>query len=210
MIIKKEYKTMINKLDTILLNQFESELKAIKRQKRSDLNFYDYSNCDYYDNQILELNKKIKELKDNHNIKQQLNKKEAILEKIYYKDIDLSKRDFEIIDNKKIYKPLYIYIYEKDILNMLDDMYKFYSKRRHELYTLYNGNKSASDNEINLICEHISDVSRLKSSVRFGSYKNHIIKFEKDERPSREDYTEILFYISVDGYIPHCDILEIK
>ena len=137
--------------------------------------------------------------------------KEVKMDKIYYKDINLSKRDFEIINSKKVYKPFHIFIYEKDILDMLNDMYKFYSKRSHELYILYKGNKTAldRDKEYIQICDHKMDVSTLISYVKFGNYKNHIIKFDKDERPSRNNFTEILFYLSIDGYIPHRDTLEI-
>ena len=200
----------ISTQNTIILNQLETELNEIKRQKRNDLNFYDFSKYEYYENKISELNKKIKEVLSEM-LPVNKTEKEVKIDKIYYKDIDLSKRDFEIIDNKKVYKPLYIYINEKDVLDMLNDMYKFYSKRRSELYKLHKGNKIAlnRDNEYLQICEHKSDVSRLKSEVKFGSYKNFIIKFDKDERPSREDYSEILYYLSIDGYIPHRDTLEI-
>ena len=131
--------------------------------------------------------------------------------KIYYKDIELSKRDYSIINNKKIYKPLYIYIYQKDVLEMLNDMYKFYSKRRHEIYNLFKGNKAVleKDKEFIQICDRENDVSRLKNKVQYSSYKNFIIKFNKDKRPNRKDFTEILYYLSIDGYIPHIDILEI-
>ena len=196
--------------NTIILNQLETQLKEIKRKKRNDLNFYDFSKYEYYEDKILELNKKIKEVKDKEVIPP-LKDKEVKFDKIYYKDIDLSKRDFEIINSKKVYKPLHVFIYEKDILDMLNDMYKFYSKRRHELYVLYKGNKTEldKDKEYIQICEHKMTTSRLKSTVNFGSYKNFIIKFDKGARPSREDFTEILFYLSIDGYIPHLDTLEI-
>jgi hypothetical protein len=196
---------------TIKLNQLETELKEIKRKKRNDLNFYDFSNCIYYDNQILEIEKKIKELIGSQNTNIQPGKKEKKITKIYYKDIELSKRDYNIINNKKIYKPLYIYIYQKDVIAMLDDMYKFYSKRRHEIYNLFKGDKKAleKDKEFIQICDHKNAVSTIKSWINFGTYKNFIIKFDKDERPSRDDYTEILFYLSIDGYIPHIDTLEI-
>lgn len=131
------------------------------------------------------------------------------MEKIYYKDIDLSKRDYEIIDNKIKYIPLNVFIYEKDVIKMLDDMYKFYSKARHELHLLYKNNKEAlkTDKENINYCLKISDISRLKSSLKNGSYKNNIIKF--DERPNKEDYIEILYYLNIVGYIPHIDTLEI-
>ena len=201
----------ITSKNTIILNQLEMELKEIERQKRNALNNYYFNSCNYYDVQILGLERKIKKIKDVQEIELQPNIKEVKIDKIYYKDVELSKRDYNIINNKKIYKPLYIYIYQKDILEMLEDMYKFYSKRRHEIYTLFNGNKKvlSKDKEYIQICEHKSDVSRIKSWVKFGTYKDKIIKFDKDERPSREDYTEILFYLSIDGYIPHIDTLEI-
>ena len=196
-------------MNTIILNQLESELKEVKRQKRNDLNFYDFSKYEFYEGKILELEQKIKEIKDKE--VKQVKVIEQKIDKIYYKDVELSKRDYNIINNKKVYKPLYIYIYQKDVLEMLDDMYKFYSKRRHEIYTLFNGNKKvlSKDKEFNQICERKDAVGRIKSGVKFGTYKNKIIKFDKDERPNREDYTEILYYLTIDGYIPHIDILEI-
>ena len=201
----------ISTQNTIILNQLETELNEIKRQKRNDLNFYDFSKYEYYENKILELTKKIKEVQNNQEVKMSLKDKEVKIDKIHYKDIDLSKRDFEIINSKKVYKPLHVFIYEKDILDMLNDMYKFYSKRRHDLYLLHKGNKTEldKDKEYIQICEHKMTTSRLKSTVNFGSYKNFIIKFDKGARPSREDFTEILFYLSIDGYIPHRDTLEI-
>ena len=198
-------------MNTIILNQLETELKEVKRQKRNDLNFYDFSNCNYYDNQILEIEKRIKEIKKTQDVKLQSNIKEVKIDKIYYKDVELSKREYNIINNKKVYKPLYICIYEKDVLEMLEDMNKFYRKRRHEIYVLYKGNKKVleKDKEYLQICEKKEATSRLKSGVKFGTYKNKIIKFDKDERPNREDYTEILYYLTIDGYLPHIDILEI-
>lgn len=198
-------------MNTIKLNQLESELNEIKRKKRNDLNFYDFSNYEYYEGKILELEQKIKKIKDAQEIKLQSNIKEVKIDKIYYKDVELSKRDYNIINNKKIYKPLYIYIYQKDVLGMLDDMYKFYSKRRHEIYNLYNENGILlnKDTEFNQICEHKDAVGRIKSGVKFGTYKDKIIKFDKNKRPNRKNYTEILYYLTIDGYIPHIDILEI-
>lgn len=196
-------------MNTIILNQLESELKEVKRKKRNDLNFYDFSKYEFYEDKISELEQKIKEIKDKE--VKQVKVLEQKIDKIYYKDINLSKRDYNIINNKKVYKPLYIYIYQKDVLEMLNDMYKFYSKRRHELYIVHNGNKSSldKDKEYLQICEKKEATSRLKSWINFGTYKNFIIKFDKDERPDKEDYTEILYYLSVDGYLPHRDTLEI-
>ncbi len=135
------------------------------------------------------------------------------MKKIYYKDIDLSKRDYEVINNKKKYLPLSIFIYENDALEMLDSMYKFYSKARHELHLLYKNNKRAlpKDKEYINYSSKISDISRLKSSLKNGSYKNYIIEFNEkyDDRPNKDDYTEILYYLSIDGYIPHIDTLEV-
>ena len=135
------------------------------------------------------------------------------MKKIYYKDIELLKRDYNIIDNKKKYVPLNVFIYENDIIEMLDDMYKFYSLRRHELFLLYKGDKTLlnMDKEYRQICDHKLAISRIKSWIKFGTYKNMIIKFDKkwDERPNKDDYTKILYYLSIDGYIPHIDILEI-
>ena len=56
------------------------------------------------------------------------------------------------------------------------------------------------------------DILRLKSSLKNGSYKNYIIEVPKkyNEKPSKDDYTRILYYLSIDGYIPHIDTLEIK
>ena len=198
-------------MNTIILNQLETELKEVKRQKRNDLNFYDFSNCNYYDNQILEIEKRIKEIKKTQDVKLQSNIKEVKIDKIYYKDVELSKREYNIINNKKVYKPLYICIYEKDVLEMLEDMNKFYRKRRHEIYVLYKGNKKVleKDKEFNKVSDEIQIISMIKSWVKFGIYKNFIIKFDKDERPNREDYTEILYYLTIDGYIPHIDVLEI-
>ena len=96
---------------------------------------------------------------------------------------------------------------------MLEDMYKFYSKAIHDLGLMYKNNKGM----LNTNNDYISygskkyDISRLKSSLKSGSYKNYIIKFDKkyNERPNKNDYTEILYYLSIDGYIPHIDTLEI-
>lgn len=194
---------------TIKLNQLESKLNEIKRQKRNDLNFYDFSKYEYYENKIFELEQKVKEITAKE--VKQVKVMEQKIDKIYYKDVELSKRDFNIINNKKIYKPLYIYIYQKDVIAMLDDMYKFYSKRRHEIYTLFNGNKKvlSKDKEFEKVTIDGQIVSMIKSWVKFGTYKDKIIKFDKDERPNREDYTEILYYLTIDGYIPHIDTLEI-
>ena len=196
-------------MNTIKLNQLESELKEVKRQKRNDLNFYDFSKYEFYEDKILELEQKIKEIKDKE--VKQVKVIEQKIDKIYYKNVELSKRDYSIINNKKVYKPLYIYIYQKDVLEMLDDMYKFYSKRRHEIYILYKGNIEIlnKNKEYIQICERKQVISRIKSWVKFGTYKNFIIKFGKDKRPNKKDYTEILYYLSVDGYIPHIDTLEI-
>ena len=135
------------------------------------------------------------------------------MKKIYYKDIELSKREFNIIDNKKKYVPLHVFIYKFDVVEMLDAMYKFYSIRRHEIYLLYKGNKIALsvDKEFRAVSDHKINISRIKSWINFGTYKNFIIEFEKkyDERPNRDDYTEILYYLSINGYIPHIDRLEI-
>ena len=196
-------------MSTIILNQLESELNEVKRKKRNDLNFYDFSKYEFYEDKISELEQKIKEVKDKE--VKQVKVLEQKIDRIYYKDVELSKREYSIINNKKIYKPLYIYIYQKDVLEMLDDMYKFYSKRRHEIYNLFKGNKAVleKDKEFNQICDHKNDVSRLKNKVQYSSYKNFIIKFNKDKRPNKKDFTEILYYLSIDGYIPHIDILEI-
>ena len=35
------------------------------------------------------------------------------------------------------------------------------------------------------------------------------MELKEIERPNREDYTEILYYLSIDGYLPHIDTLEI-
>lgn len=135
------------------------------------------------------------------------------MEKVYYKDIDLSKRDYEIIDNKKKYLPLNIYIYKKDVLKMLDDMYKFYSKAIHDLHLMYKNNKGmiSTDSDYISYSSKKYDISRLKSSLESGLYKNYIIEFDKkyNEKPNKDDYTEILYYLSIDGYIPHIDTLEI-
>ena len=133
--------------------------------------------------------------------------------KVYYKEIDLLKREYKIINNKKKYIPLNIFIYEKDVLIMLDDMYKFYLKARYELHLLYKNNKEAlKTDKANInYCLKISDISRLKSSLKNGAYKNYVIKFDirYNEVPNREDFTEILYYLNIDGYIPHIDTLEI-
>ena len=94
---------------------------------------------------------------------------------------------------------------------MLDDMHKFYSKVRHELCLLYIGDARAlkKDKEINKIDDHKQAISEAKRRVKYDIYKNFIIKFDKDERPNKKDYTEILYYLSIDGYIPHIDTLEI-
>lgn len=135
------------------------------------------------------------------------------MEKVYYKDIDLSKRDYEIIDNKKKYLPLNIYIYQKDALEMLEDMYKFYSKAIHDLHLMYKNNKEmlSTDNDYISYGSKKDDILRLKSSLKVGSYENYIIKFDKkyNEKPNKDDYTEILYYLSIDGYVPHIDTLEI-
>lgn len=135
------------------------------------------------------------------------------MEKVYYKDIDLSKRDCEIINNKKKYLPLNVYIYENDALEMLDNMYKFYLKAINDLHLMYKNNKGMlnTNNDYISYCAKKYDISRLKSRLKLGSYKNYIIKFDKkyDERPNKDDYTEILYYLSIDGYIPHIDTLEI-
>lgn len=194
---------------TIKLNEMETELNEIKRKKRNDLNFYDFSKYEYYEDKISELEQKIKEITDKE--VKQVKVIEQKIDKIYYKDVELSKRDFEIINNKKVYKPLYICIYEKDVLEMLENMDTFYRKRRHEIYVLYKGNKKVleKDKEFNKVSDEIQIISMIKSWVKFGTYKNFIIKFDKNKRPNRKGYTEILYYLTIDGYIPHIDILEI-
>ena len=136
------------------------------------------------------------------------------MDKIYYKDVDLLKREYKVINNKKIYIPLNIFIYEKNVRAMLDDMYKFYSKARREMQLLYKKNKEALNNDNDYINYGLKkyDILRLKSSLKNGSYKNYIIEVPKkyNEKPSKDDYTRILYYLSIDGYIPHIDTLEIK
>ena len=133
--------------------------------------------------------------------------------KVYYKEIDLLKREYKIINNKKKFIPLNVLIYEKDVRVMLDDMYKFYSKARHELQLLYKNNKEAWTKDKDYISYGSKkyDILRLKSSLKNGSYKNYIIEVTKkyNEKPSKDDYTRILYYLSIDGYVPHIDTLEI-
>ena len=133
--------------------------------------------------------------------------------KIYYKEIELSKREYKVINNKKKYIPLNIFIYEKDVLVMLDDMYKFYSKARREMQLLYKNNKEALITDKDYINYGFKkyDILRLKSSLKNGSYKKRIIEVNKkyNEKPSKDGYTRILYYLSIDGYIPHIDTLEI-
>ena len=135
------------------------------------------------------------------------------MKKIYYKDIVLSLRDYRIIDNKKKYIPLHVYIYKDDVVEMLDEMYKFYSKARHELHLLYKNDKESliKDKDYISYGSKKIDISRLKFNLKNGYRINKIIEFDKkwDERPSRDNYTEILYYLSIDGYIPHIDKLEI-
>ena len=133
--------------------------------------------------------------------------------KVYYKDVDLLKREYKVINNKKKYIPLNIFIYEKDVLVMLDDMYKFYSKASHEMQLLYKKNKEALNKDNDYINYGLKkyDILRLKSSLKNGSYKNYIIEVNKkyNEKPSKDGYTRILYYLSIDGFIPHIDKLEI-
>ena len=133
--------------------------------------------------------------------------------KVYYKDVDLLKREYKVINNKKKYIPLNIFIYEKDVRVMLDDMYKFYSKARREMQLLYKNNKEALITDKDYINYGLKkyDILRLKSSLKNGSYKNYIIEINKkyNEKPSKNNYTRILYYLSVDGFIPHIDTLEI-
>ena len=135
------------------------------------------------------------------------------MKKIYYKDIDLSKRDYEVINNKKKYLPLNVFIYENDAIKMLDDLYKFYSKALHDLHLMYKNNKGMlnTNNDYISYGSKKSDILSLKSSLKRGSYKNYIIEFDKkyNEQPNRDDFTEILYYLSLDGYVPHIDTLEI-
>ena len=118
------------------------------------------------------------------------------MKRVYYKEIELSKREYKVINNKKIYIPLHIFIYEKDVRVMLDDMYKFYSKARHEMQLLYKKNKEALNRDNDYINYGLKkyDILRLKSSLKNGSYKNYIIEFDKryNERPNRDNYTGIL------------------
>ena len=135
------------------------------------------------------------------------------MKRIYYKEIELSKREYEVINNKKKYIPLNIFIYEKNVRAMLDDMYKFYSKARREMQLLYKNNKEALTIDKDYISYESKkyDILRLKSSLKNGSYKKRIIEVNKkyNEKPSKDDYTRILYYLSIDGYIPHIDTLEI-
>ena len=56
------------------LNYLETELKIIKRQKRNDLNNCYFYSCNYYDIQILELERKIKKIKDIENLQEDIEK----------------------------------------------------------------------------------------------------------------------------------------
>ncbi len=49
---------------TNILNNLESELKEVERQKRNELNNYCYDRLDYYDKQIISIEKKIDKIKD--------------------------------------------------------------------------------------------------------------------------------------------------
>ncbi len=49
---------------TNILNNLESELKEVERQKRNELNNYCYDRLDYYNKQIISIEKKIDKIKD--------------------------------------------------------------------------------------------------------------------------------------------------
>ena len=126
------------------------------------------------------------------------------MDKLYYKDIDLSKRDYEIIDNKIKYLPLNIFIYKKDAIDMLSKEYKYYKEILKNKWTY----KTKKDYEI--FSSKSYNILRLKNILKRGLiYKDYIIRFNKNERPNKNNHSEILFYLSIDGYIPHIDTLEI-
>ena len=72
-------------MNTNILNQLEIELKILERQKRNDLNNCYFNSCNYYDTQILGLERKIKKIKDAQEIELQSNIKEVIIDKIDFR-----------------------------------------------------------------------------------------------------------------------------
>ena len=125
------------------------------------------------------------------------------MQKVYYKDIDLSKRDYKIIDNKIKYNPLNIYITKKDALEMLDDKYNFYKDiineyKKNYLYLIFRDDYNKYKEKVELIKTTIR-------AVKTGQYDGFKIDVSLENKWKK--YFLCLF--SIDGYIPHIDTLEI-